>query len=487
MIVLQKILADLDVKKVVGNTKIPIRELVFDSRKVNQGDVFVAIRGTLTDGHRYIDMAVERAAAAVVCEQLPKETKESVTYIKVQDAQIALARLASNFYQNPSNKLKLIGVTGTNGKTTIATLLYQLFKDAGYKVGLFSTVCVKILDKTFKSTHTTPDIVTINKNLDSMVSEQVAYCFMEVSSHGIDQKRIEGLHFEGAIFSNLTQDHLDYHKTFKAYRDTKKHLFDSLPASAFALVNSDDKNGSFMLQNTKAAPHTYALRSFADFKAKILEKTIEGMALHIQDQEVWVRLIGRFNAYNLLAIYGAAQLLGMSQNSLLTGISKLKSVAGRFQYTVSQQKITAIVDYAHTPDALLNVLQTLNDIRSQDQKLIAVVGCGGDRDQTKRPKMGKISAALSDQVIFTSDNPRFEDPNHIIEAMKKGVAEADSVKVIAILDRKQAIHKACQMANPRDLILIAGKGHETYQDAKGERKEFDDFKVVDTMLQTLNK
>ncbi len=395
--------------------------------------------------------------------------------------------MASNFYQNPSENLKLVGVTGTNGKTTIASLLYQLFKKAGFKVGLLSTVRIMVDNKAYKATHTTPDSLTINKYLKEMNDEGVAYCFMEVSSHGIHQHRTEGLHFQGGIFTNLSHDHLDYHDTFAEYRDVKKTFFDQLPATAFALVNVDDKNGLIMLQNTKAKKYTYALKGYADYRAQILENQLNGLLLKINESEVWTRLIGNFNAYNVLAIYATAELLGLEKVETLRMISELESVAGRFQYLISDNKITAIVDYAHTPDALKNVLETINSIRTKNEELITVFGCGGNRDKTKRPKMGHIASALSSKVIVTSDNPRNEAPESIMEDIEKGIEPQNFKKVLSIADRKQAIKTACQMANPNDIILIAGKGHETYQEIKGERFDFDDFKIVKEFLKQLEK
>ena len=470
-----------------GDTNLAIREIQFDSRKVGVSDVFVATRGTLVDGHDYIAKAIEKGALAVVCETLPEKRLGGVTYIQVADTQSALAIMASNFYDNPSKKLKLVGVTGTNGKTTIATLLNQLFTRAGFTTGLLSTVVVKVAGKDFPATHTTPDSLTINKYLSAMNSAGVEFCFMEVSSHGIDQKRTEGLHFTGGIFTNLSHDHLDYHNTFAEYRDVKKRFFDALPKGAFALTNGDDKNGDVMLQNTKATKLTYALKSFADYRAQILENQLSGLLLKVNDHEVWVKLIGSFNAYNLLAIYGASVELGLESMEALQLLSELESVAGRFQFHVSETKITAIVDYAHTPDALKNVLQTVNDIRTKNEELITVVGAGGDRDTSKRPKMGNVASALSTKVIITSDNPRSEKPEAIIEEISAGVSPEHARKVLSITDRAQAIRTACQLAQPNDIILIAGKGHESYQEIQGERFDFDDFKIVMQTLKDLKK
>jgi len=487
VITLKDILYKVSLEKVVGNTAVAFRELQFDSRKVGLDDVFIAIKGTQSDGHQFIKKAINQGALAVVCQQMPKEIINGITYLQVQDSQQALAIMASHFYGNPSRELQLVGVTGTNGKTTIATLLYTLFTSAGYKVGLLSTIKVIIGATERSATHTTPDSLAINKYLRQMVDAGVAYCFMEVSSHGIDQKRTEGLHFAGGIFTNLSHDHLDYHTSFKQYRDVKKSFFDGLPKTAFALTNADDKNGPVMLQNTKARKYTYALKTIADYKAQILENQLQGLLLKINNQELWVKLIGNFNAYNLLAIYATAEQLGLEELEILQLLSTLESVDGRFQYLVSEGKITAIIDYAHTPDALKNVLETINTIRSGNEQLITVVGCGGDRDIEKRPKMGAIAAQLSTKVIFTSDNPRSENPDTIIQHIEAGVPPQHYKKTIAISDRKQAIKTACQMAKQHDIILVAGKGHETYQEIQGVRSEFDDRKTISELLIALNK
>jgi len=483
--VLKDILYKVSINTVVGTTGVAVRAIEFDSRKIETGSVFVAIRGLVADGHRFIGTAVKNGAVAVVCETLPQEMVEGVTYIEVDNTHRALAFMASNFYNSPSENLKLVGVTGTNGKTTVASLLYQLFKKAGYKVGLLSTVKIMVDDKAYKATHTTPDSLTINKYLSKMNGAGVEYCFMEVSSHGIHQFRTEGLKFQGGVFTNLSHDHLDYHKTFAEYRDVKKRFFDGLPKNAFALVNVDDKNGMVMLQNTKAKKYTYALKQYADYRAQILESQFGGLLLRVNDSEVWTRLIGNFNAYNVLAIYATAELLGLEKVEVLRLISNLESVSGRFQYVVSKDKITAVVDYAHTPDALKNVLETINSIRTKNEKLITVVGCGGDRDKTKRPKMGHIASVLSTQVIFTNDNPRSENPELILNEIEAGVEPQNLKKTLTIEDRKQAIKTACQLAQPGDIILIAGKGHETYQEINGERFGFDDFKIVQQFLKQL--
>ncbi|PIB32868.1 UDP-N-acetylmuramoyl-L-alanyl-D-glutamate--2,6-diaminopimelate ligase [Gaetbulibacter sp. 5U11] len=487
MIALKDILYKVTLDTVVGSTNILVRNIHFNSRNVAINDVFVAVKGSLTDGHQYIESAIQQGAIAVICQELPNVIKTGITYVKVDDSSAALAIMASNFYGNPSENLKLVGVTGTNGKTTIASLLYQLFKKAGFKVGLLSTVKVMVDNQEFPTTHTTPDSLTINRYLKLMNDEGVEFCFMEVSSHGIHQNRTLGLRFEGGIFTNLSHDHLDYHDTFAEYRDVKKRFFDELPKTAFALTNGDDKNGSIMLQNTKAKQYSYALKSFADYKAQILENQFNGLLLKLNDNEVWVRLIGNFNAYNILAIFATAELLGLEKEETLRLISELESVSGRFQFIISDQKITAIVDYAHTPDALQNVLETINDIRTKNEDVITVVGCGGDRDKTKRPKMGHIASALSTKVIFTSDNPRTEVAEVIIEDIEKGVEPQNFKKTMSIVDRKQAIKTACQLANPNDIILIAGKGHETYQEINGKRHDFDDFKIVQDFLKQLQK
>lgn len=484
---LKDILYKVSINAVVGPTDVEVSAIQFDSRKVEKNGLFVAIRGLLADGHNFIDKSIESGAIAVVCEALPEALVEGVTYIEVDNTHKALAFMASNFYDSPSENLKLVGVTGTNGKTTVASLLYQLFKKAGYKVGLLSTVKIMIDEVEHKATHTTPDSLTINKYLSEMNAAGVEFCFMEVSSHGIHQYRTEGLQFEGGIFTNLSHDHLDYHKTFAEYRDVKKKFFDGLSKNAFALVNVDDKNGLVMLQNTRAKKYTYALKQYADYKAQILENQFGGLLLKVNDSEVWTRLIGNFNAYNVLAIYATADLLGLEKVEILRLISDLESVSGRFQYVVSNEKITAIVDYAHTPDALKNVLETINSIRTKNEELITVVGCGGDRDKTKRPKMGHIATALSTKVIFTSDNPRSENPADILKDIEAGVEPQNFKKALTIEDRKQAIKAACQMAQPNDIILIAGKGHETYQEIKGVRSDFDDLKIVKEFLKELQK
>ncbi|WP_445719458.1 UDP-N-acetylmuramoyl-L-alanyl-D-glutamate--2,6-diaminopimelate ligase [Flavobacterium sp.] len=487
MKILKDILYKVAIEAVHGTTDIAISKIEFDSRKIELNDVFVAIKGTLSNGHDYIEKALSLGAIAIICEELPSNIVNGVTYIKVKDTNEALAFLSANYFDNPSHNIKLVGVTGTNGKTTIASLLYQLFKKAGYKVGLLSTVKIMVDNDEYKATHTTPDSLMLNYYLDKMIGAGCEFCFMEVSSHGIHQKRTEALQFVGGVFTNLSHDHLDYHNTFAEYRDVKKSFFDSLAKDAFAITNIDDKNGAIMLQNTKAKKLSYALKSYADYKAQILENQLSGLLLKINDNEVWVKLIGSFNAYNLLAIYGVAVELGIDKMEALRLLSELESVSGRFQFIVSDLKITAIVDYAHTPDALENVLKTIEDIRTKNEQLITVVGCGGDRDKTKRPIMANIASSLSDKAIFTSDNPRTENPETIIEEMEKGVEPQNFKKTVSILDRKQAIKTACQLANPNDIILIAGKGHETYQEINGVRHDFDDLKIITELLQQLNK
>ena len=462
-----------------------IHQLVFDSRKIEKNDVFVAQKGVQVDGHLFIDKAINSGAIAIICEDFPETKIEGVTYVQVENASIALAIMAANFYDNPSSKFPLVGVTGTNGKTTIASLLYQLFKKAGYKVGLLSTVKVMVDEKEFAATHTTPNSVAINFYLDKMVSAGVDYCFMEVSSHGIHQNRTEGLVFAGGIFTNLSHDHLDYHKTFAEYRNVKKSFFDGLPKSAFALTNVDDKNGNYMLQNTKAKKQTYSLQTLADFKTKILEKQLSGTLIAYQSIEVWTKLIGVFNIYNLTAIIATAELLGLEKLEILTIVSQLDSVSGRFEYTVSNDNVTAIIDYAHTPDALKNVLETINDIRTGNENVITVVGCGGNRDAAKRPKMAHIASQLSNQAIFTSDNPRNENPQTILDEMEMGVSPENFKKTLTVLDRKQAIKTACKFSKSGDIILIAGKGHEAYQEINGERTHFSDMEEVNKCFNQL--
>ena len=484
---LKDILYQVSINQVFGFTDVEVNSLVFDSRKVQKNDVFIAQKGVRFDGHSYIEKAIYLGAVVIICEDFPTYKREDVTYVQVSDTNLALAIMASNFYNNPSKILSLVGVTGTNGKTTIASLLYQLFKKAGYKVGLLSTVKILVDETEFKATHTTPDSVTINSYLDKMIESGVDYCFMEVSSHGIHQKRTEGLTFAGGVFTNLSHDHLDYHETFSEYRNVKKSFFDSLSKPAFALTNIDDKNGDFMLQNTKAIKKTYALKTLADYKVKVLEKQFSGTLLKIDESEVWTKLIGRFNALNLLAIFATAELLGLEKLEILTIISQLENVSGRFEYVLSEEGVTAIIDYAHTPDALKNVLETINDIRTGNEKVITVVGCGGDRDRAKRPKIAHIASQLSNQAIFTSDNPRTENAQTILDEMESGVSAENYKKTLSILDRRQAIKTACKFSESGDIILFAGKGHEDYQEINGIRTHFDDLEEVKNCFNQLKK
>lgn len=481
---LQTILHDCPLIQTIGPLDIEVSGLTFDSRKVSKGDVFFAIKGTSTDGHQYINQAIAAGATAIVCETLPETVHEQTTWVVAEHAAYCLAQAASAFYGHPSRKLKLTGVTGTNGKTTIATLLHQLFNEAGYPSGLFSTICNKIGNNVSPATHTTPDPVQLNALLAEMVGAGCAYAFMEVSSHAMSQMRTFGLRFAGGIFTNLTHDHLDYHGSFAAYRDAKKRFFDLLPADAFALVNADDKNGMFMTQNTRATIKTYSQLSMADFKAVVLENSFDGLLLRMNGQEVFSQLIGRFNVSNLLAIYGAAILLGMNEEEVLKGLSRLRSAEGRFDWMRSADGITAIVDYAHTPDALLNVLKTIDTIRTHNEQLITVAGAGGNRDKTKRPEMARVAAAMSNLLILTSDNPRDEAPDDILEDMRKGIPGEHFRKYLVISDRRQAIKTAVSMAKPGDIILIAGKGHEKYQEIKGIKYPFDDKAEVMQLFQT---
>ena len=485
MKLIREILYKVEINSVVGNTSVSIEKVEFDSRLVTKGDMYVAINGVNVDGHDFINQAIVNGAVCIICENLPKEIADEVVYISVPNSRDALAFISSNYFDNPSGKLNLIGITGTNGKTTISTLLFELYKNIGIKSGLLSTVKIVIDNEVFPANQTTPDSLSINKYLNEMVCNEVRYCFMEVSSHGIDQSRIKGLNFKGGVYTNLTHDHLDYHKSFESYRDVKKQFFDALGKDSFAIINNDDKNGLFMLQNTKAAKLTYSLNSMSDFKAKILESSFDGMLLKINKSEIWCKLMGRFNAYNMLAVYSAASTLGLPDDELLMGISNLEAVEGRFQF-YRKNKIIAIVDYAHTPDALENILNSINEIKSVDNNLITVVGCGGNRDRSKRPIMGNIATALSSKVIFTSDNPRNEDPELIIEEMKKGVKSFHSNKSISITNRKEAIKAACQFAQSNDIILVAGKGHETYQEISGVRTDFDDFDIIKNLLNQKN-
>lgn len=479
---LKDILYKVPVREVHGSTDIGVRELCIDSRLAGPGSLFVARKGVSVDAHAFIHEVVDKGATAVICQELPADIMDDVTYVVVNDSDEALGIAASNYYSNPSSALALCGVTGTNGKTTVATLLYQLFMELGYGTGLISTVRNMINGREVAATHTTPDAIQMNRLLKEMADAGCSYCFMEVSSHAIVQKRISGLDFRGGIFTNITHDHLDYHGDFRSYLNAKKTFFDQLPSGAFALSNADDRNGKVMLQNTAAAKKTYGLKTLADFKGKVVENLLDGLLLNIGGQEVWIRLIGEFNAYNMMAVYGTAMLLGQDRARVLTLLSRLNTAEGRFEYSRSENGITAIVDYAHTPDALQNVLTTINAIRTGNEELITVVGAGGDRDRTKRPLMGKIAARMSTKVILTSDNPRSEDPSEIIRQMEEGVEVVDRRKVLVITGRKEAIGAACAMAGPGDIILVAGKGHEKYQEIKGVRYPFDDKKIIEEIL-----
>lgn len=487
MRVLNKILGGINVLELSGNSSAEITSVEFDSRKVTNGSVFVAISGVAVDGHKYISKAIELGAKAIVYQNNLDVDNDSVAWVKVGDSKEALGVIASNFYDNPSSKLKLVGVTGTNGKTTIATQLYTLFGLLGKKAGLFSTIRIMAGDEEIVSTHTTPDPVTLNKYLQQMAEAGVSHCFMEVSSHGVDQRRIAGLHFAGGAFTNITHDHLDYHKTFKEYINVKKRFFDDLPKTAFAITNSDDKNGMVMLQNTKAKKLSYSMKSVSDYKVRLLESHFSGMLLRIGNKELWTKLIGKFNAYNLLAIYSVSVELGEDEDEVLKAMSRLENVTGRFDHFSSEKGIITVVDYAHTPDALKNVLETIGEIRTGNEKLITVVGCGGDRDKGKRPKMAKISCDFSNKVVLTSDNPRTEKPEDIISDMEAGVPAEHYHKTVSIVDREQGIKAACQEADKGDIILIAGKGHETYQDIMGVKYDFDDFEKAKKILTLLNK
>jgi len=483
---LSDLLEGLPFTELPGSADVEITAVEFDSRKVVPGCLFVAVKGTAVDGHDYIEQAVKDGAVAIICEDLPGHTADGADFLMVQNSAVALGIVSANFYGNPSDDLKLVGVTGTNGKTTIATLLYKLFRDLGYKCGLLSTVENQINGKIIPATHTTPDPVALNGLLRDMVDQGCDYCFMEVSSHAVAQHRIEGLKFSGGIFSNLTHDHLDYHKTFDAYLKAKKTFFDTLPKSAFALTNIDDKNGSVMLQNTKAHKKTYGLKNMADYKVKILENEFHGLLLNIDGNEVWFKLVGNFNAYNLLAVYAAAMLLDQDKSKILVSLSKLSGAEGRFDAVVSPNKVIGIVDYAHTPDAVQNVLTTIHDLRKGTEQVITIIGCGGDRDRTKRPVMAAMACEWSDKVILTSDNPRSEDPAAIIKEMEAGVTGANKKKTISIVDRREAIKTACHLAQPGDIILLAGKGHEKYQDIKGIKSHFDDREELEEQFKLMS-
>ncbi len=485
MMELQDILYSCGVIETKGMLNVPINHIAFDSRSVTTDTAFVATKGTRVDGHTYIGQAIKEGATAIICGQFPEEIHPEITYILVKNPSFALGMMASNFYGNPSKKLKLVGITGTNGKTTTATLLYNLFMHLGYQCGLISTISCRIGNAELPSSHTTPDAVKINELLAQMVDSGCEYTFMEVSSHAIDQERIAGLTFTGGVFTNITHDHLDYHLTFKAYLEAKKRFFDQLPSAAFALSNADDRNGKIMLQNTKATKNFYGLKNMADFKGKVLENHLDGMQIKIDGIEVYSPLSGDFNSYNLMAIYGTAMLLGQAKEEVLAGLSMLKGAEGRFDVIKSANNITAIVDYAHTPDALENVLNTLNALRTHNEQLITVTGAGGDRDKTKRPLMAAIASRLSTRVILTSDNPRSEDPEKILEEMKQGIDVTKKARTLVITNRKEAIKTAWNLAQPGDMILIAGKGHEKYQEINGVRHHFDDKEIIEELMKEI--
>ncbi|AHM59498.1 UDP-N-acetylmuramoylalanyl-D-glutamate--2,6-diaminopimelate ligase [Flammeovirgaceae bacterium 311] len=482
MPILQNILYKINLKAVSGPTDISILDVTFDSRQVGPGSLFVAVKGTQSDGHDYIEKAIEKGAAAIIAETLPRPLPEGITWVQVVNSGTALGIAAANFYDNPSEKLTIVAVTGTNGKTTTATLLFRLFRALGYSSGLLSTVCNYINDNEVQATHTTPDALQLQRLLAKMVAEGCTHCFMEASSHAIVQQRLSGLKLSGAIFSNITHDHLDYHQTFDAYIEAKKGLFDMLPKDAWALTNIDDKRGMVMLQNTRAAKHTYALKKPADYKAKLLSNTLQGLELDVDGKVVWFKLIGDFNAYNLLSVYAAAMLMGEDADEVLTQLSSISTAPGRFEQVATGSDIIAVVDYAHTPDALENVLKTIAGFRTGNEQVITVVGCGGNRDKEKRPLMAEIAANLSDRVVLTSDNPRNEEPAQIVADMQKGIGPINTRKVLSILDRKEAIRTACMLACPGDIILVAGKGHETYQEIAGVKHPFDDRQVLAEIL-----
>jgi UDP-N-acetylmuramoyl-L-alanyl-D-glutamate--2,6-diaminopimelate ligase len=488
MALLQDILFKVNIRSVNGPTAVEIKDLQIDSRRVTHGTAFIAIKGAAADGHEFIDMAVTGGAKVIICEVMPAKTSDDVTYVQVENSGAAAGYMAHNYYGQPSEKLKLVGVTGTNGKTTIATLLYKLFMKLGHKSGLLSTVQNHIGEKMIPATHTTPDAISLNALLKQMLDEGCTHVFMETSSHAVHQNRIAGLHFTGALFSNITHDHLDYHKTFDEYIRVKKAFFDGLPSTSFAISNADDKRGPVMLQNTSARKFYYSLKTFADFKGRILENSLTGLVMTINDQEVHFRLIGEFNAYNLLAVYGAAIQLGEDKEKVLLLLSAMTGAEGRFEYYISpKEKVIGIIDYAHTPDALLNVLATIQKLRKGHEQVITVVGCGGDRDKTKRPVMATAASEYSTKAIFTSDNPRSEDPMEILKDMETGLSSAAKRKYISIADRKEAIKTAVSLAKPEDIILIAGKGHEKYQEIKGVKHPFDDKDVLLEMFELLGK
>ena len=479
---LNDILGQVKVTELIGDPEINITKIDFDSRMVGEGSLFVAVRGVHVDGHKFINSALQNGAVAVICEEFPEDKPENITWIKVRNSSVALGQTASEYFGNPSGKLKLYGVTGTNGKTTVVCLLYQLFRHLGFKVGMLSTIGNRIDDIKIKSTHTTADAVQINSLLAEMVEHGCEYCFMEVSSHAIDQNRIAGLNFKGAVFTNISHDHLDYHLTFEKYIEVKKKFFDTLNQDSFALVNADDRNGKIMIQNTSAVKKTYGLKSLSNFRAKILEYGFEGMELRIDKKNVYCKLTGKFNAYNLLATFAVAVLDGQNEDKVLLALSKLKPVEGRFQIVSSKSGVIAIVDYAHTPDALKNVLQTIVFLKKGNEQLITLIGAGGDRDKQKRPLLARIACTLSNKVILTSDNPRSEDPEKILDDMENGLVPVQKKNVIRITNRREAIKAACSFANSGDIILVAGKGHETYQEINEVRNHFDDKEILNEFL-----
>lgn len=484
---LRNIVYKVGLLAVQGDLETEVNAVEFDSRAVADGCVFVAVKGGAVDGHDYIDQAIRSGVAAIVCETLPSDQPDGIVFVQVRNSAAALAIMAANFYGNPSNELALVGITGTNGKTTTTTLLHDLLTDLGYTVGLLSTVVNKVGDREVPATHTTPNPVVLNQLLREMVEEGCTHCFMEVSSHAIHQHRVAGLNYRIAGFTNISHDHLDYHKTFKDYIYAKKGLFDNLSSTAVAIVNSDDSKGSVMVQNSDAKVRTFAVKTPADYKVKVMENTFAGLVLSVNNRELWTKLVGGFNAYNILLVYAVACELGLDEMEVLTGISKLHSVEGRFEYLRSESNVVAIIDYAHTPDALKNVLDTIQAVRTRNEQLITVVGCGGDRDTTKRPIMAEIAANASDKVILTSDNPRSENPDAIIQEMKVGIPVEKSAKAMSITNREEAIKVACSLAQAGDIVLIAGKGHEKYQEIQGERFPFDDFEIVKETLKSLNK
>ncbi len=487
MKLLSELLYKTGIEEIKGNTNLAITSICFDSRKVTRDTLFIATKGTTVDGHSFIDSAIQDGAMAIICKVFPEEIIDKITYVKVKDSSNALGIISSNFFDNPSSKLKLVGVTGTNGKTTTATLLYLLYRSLAKKVGLLSTVKNRIIGETISSTHTTPDAISINELLAQMVDKGCTHCFMEVSSHSIHQRRIAGLEFDVALFTNITHDHLDYHKTFDEYIKAKKLFFDELPLGAVAITNADERHGSTMVLNTKADVKKYGLKAMADYKCRLIENSFEGLQLNIDGKDVWTRIVGSFNAYNLLAVYSTAVELGEDNMDVLTSLSSLSAVEGRFQHFKSNSGIIAIVDYAHTPDALKKVLNTVKDIRSGNEQLITVIGCGGDRDRAKRPLMARIAANLSDRVFATSDNPRSENPDAIINEMKLGLDPIELAKILSITDRGEAIKTACALAQPGDIVIVAGKGHEKYQEINGIKHPFDDLEVLEDSFKILQK